>query len=169
VPLVRTVQRIVGVFVRESCGRPAVKEEVVERIWRAFLHSPWKSILRCSLVLGTPKSPVHKVLHKKLKLHVYKIHFLHEIRAAGKPMRSELAECMLEKTDNEPSFMHNLMFANEALFHINGCINQLNYQMWGSEKPHVTHKFVHYSPKLNIWCELIMHDHVFGLFTFAEK
>ena len=155
---------------RESSGRPAVKEENVERIRRSFRSSPWKSILQRSLELGIPKSPVHKVLHKKIKLHVHKIQFIHEIRAADKPMRNELAECTLEKIDSEPSFMHNIMFmfTDVALFHINVCINQHNCQLWGSEKPHVTHKFVHDSPKLNIWCEL-MHDHIFGLFAFAEK
>jgi hypothetical protein len=157
-----------GVCKRESSGRPAVKEENVERIRQALLCNPWKSILRCSLELGIPKSPVHKVLHKKLKLHVHKIQFCHEIRAADKPLRNELAECTLEKIDNEPNFVHNIMFTDEALFHINGCINQCKCQIWGREKPHVTHEFVHDSPKLNIWCEL-MHDHIFGLFAFAEK
>ena len=163
-----TEQFMQWLFVRESSGRTAVKEENVERIRRAFLRSPQKSILRCSLELGIPKSPVHTVLHKKLKLHVYKIQFLHEISATDKPMRNELAECKLETVDSEPSCMNNIMFTDEALFHVNGCINQPNCQIWGSEKPHVTHKFVHDSPKLNIRCEL-MHDHIFGLFTIVEK
>ena len=60
------------------------------------------------------------------------------------------------------------MFTDEAVFHLNGCINQRNCQILGSEKLHVTHKFVHNSPKQNIWCEL-MHNHIFGLFAFAEK
>ena len=154
-----------GVCQRESSGRPAVKEENVERIRRAFLRSPWKSILRCSLELYIPKSAVHNVLHKKLTLHVYKIQLFHEIGAADKPLRNELAE--LEEIDNEPNFMQNIMFTNMAHFHINGCINQCKCQIWGSEKPHVTHEFTHDSTKLNR-CEL-MHDHIFGLFAFAEK
>jgi hypothetical protein len=63
--------------------------------------------------------------------------------------------------------MHNIMFTDEAVFHVNGCINQRNCQMWGSEKPHVTHEFVHDSPNLNMWCEL-MHDLIFGPFAVAE-
>ena len=50
---------------------------------------------------------------------MYKIQLLHEIRAADKPMRNELAECTLEKIDNEPNFMHNIMFTDEVIFHIN--------------------------------------------------
>jgi hypothetical protein len=157
-----------GVCKRESSGRPAVTEDNVERIWRAFLRCPWKSILWCSLELGIHKSPVRKVFHRKLKLHVYKIQFCNAVRTADKPMRNELAEWMLGKIDNEPNFTHSIMFTNEAFFHINGCINQRNCQVWGTEKPHVTHEFVRGSPKLNIWC-MLMHNHIFGLFTFAEK
>lgn len=75
---------------------------------------------------------------------------------------------MLEKIDNDPNLMHNIMFTYEATFHINGCINRHNSRIWDSEKPHVTHEFVCDLPKLNVWCRL-MHDHIFGPFVFAEN
>jgi hypothetical protein len=74
-----------------------------------------------SLELGIPKPTVHKVLHKKIKLHTYKIQLLHEMKPPDKP--TESAEHMLEKTDNEPNFTHNITFTDEATIHINGCIN----------------------------------------------
>jgi hypothetical protein len=72
-------------------------EEIVERTWQSFMRSPHKLIPRHSLELGILKPTVHKVLHKKLKLHVYKIQLLHEIKVADKPKRKESAERMLEK------------------------------------------------------------------------
>jgi hypothetical protein len=157
-----------GVFVRKSSGRPAVTEGNVERIQQSFICSPRKSIPWHSLESAIPKSTVHKALHKKLKLHTYKIQLLHEIKAADKPMRKEFAEHMLETIDSDPNFMHNIMSTNEATFRINGCINRRNYRIWGSKKTHVTHEFVRDSPKLNVWCGLI-HDHIFGPFVFAEN
>ena len=74
------------------------------------MHSPHKLIPWHSLELGIPKPTVHKVLHKKLKLHAYKIQPLHEIKAADKPKRKESAELMLEKTDTELNFMHNIVY-----------------------------------------------------------
>ena len=59
--------------------------------------SPHKLTPQHRLELGIPKPSVHKVLHKKLKLHAYKIQLLHEIKAADKPNRKESAEYMLEK------------------------------------------------------------------------
>jgi hypothetical protein len=67
---------------------------------------------------------VHKVLHKKLKLHAYKIQLRYEIEAADKPNRKKFAELMLEEFENELNFMHNVMFTDETTFHINGCINR---------------------------------------------
>lgn len=86
-----------GLFVRESPGRPAVTEEIVERTWQSFMHSPNKLIPRHSLELEIPKPTVHKVLHEKLKLHAYKIQLLHEIQAADNPKRKESVEHTLEK------------------------------------------------------------------------
>jgi hypothetical protein len=73
-----------------------------------------------------------------------------------------------KKIDNQPNFMHNITFTDEAKIQINGCINQHNCWMWGSKKPYITHKFVHDSPKLNVWCGL-MRNCIFGPFVLAEK
>ncbi|GFG29192.1 hypothetical protein Cfor_05009, partial [Coptotermes formosanus] len=111
-----------GVCKRKSSGRPAVTEENVERIRQSFVRSPRKSIHPHSLELGIPKPTVHKVLHKKFKLHAYKIQLIH----ANKPKRKEFAQRMLETTDNDPNFMRNLMFSDDVTFHINGCLNRHN-------------------------------------------
>ena len=151
----------IGLFVRQSPGRPAVMEEIAERAWQSFMHSPHKLIPRHSLELGIPKPTAHKVLHMNLKLHAYKIQLVHEIKAANKPKRKMPGEGMLEKIDNEPNFMHNIMFTDEAKIQINDCINQHNCWIWGSKN-----HFVRDSPKLYVWCWL-MHNHIFGPFVFA--
>ena len=85
---------------RKSFRRPAVKEVNVERIWQSFILSPCKSIPWHNLELDIPKSPVHRILHMKLELHVYKIQLPHEIRTADKPKGNEPAEHTLEKIDS---------------------------------------------------------------------
>ena len=71
-------------------------EEFVERTWHSFLHRSHKLIPQHSLELRIPKPSVHKILHKKLKLHAYKIQLLHEIKAADKPRTKESAEHTVE-------------------------------------------------------------------------
>lgn len=36
-----------------------------------------------------------------------------------------------KKIYNEPSFVHNVLFTDEATFHINGCVNR-------RDKPHIS-------------------------------
>ena len=54
-------------------GRPSIDEETVDAERVAFHRSPRKSIRVASNQLALPQSTVHKVLHKRLRLHAYKL------------------------------------------------------------------------------------------------
>jgi hypothetical protein len=56
---------------RKRSGRPGVSDECVERIRESFVRSPTKSTRRASRKLLLPRSTVHKVLHKRLRLCAY--------------------------------------------------------------------------------------------------
>jgi hypothetical protein len=51
---------------------------------------------------------------------------------------------------------------------MNGCINQHNCRIWGSEQPNEIHEYVRGSAKVNVWCGLLC-DCVVGPFFFAES
>lgn len=57
-----------------------INEETVDRVRTAFTRSPKKSIRRGSHQLQIPKSTVHDILHKRLKLRAYKLQLLHHIQ-----------------------------------------------------------------------------------------
>jgi transposase len=57
----------------KSPGRPCISEENVQRIRRAFLRIPKKSIPKASRELQIPQTTVCKVLHKHLRLTVLKV------------------------------------------------------------------------------------------------
>ena len=54
-------------------GRKRVSEDNVQRISETFQRSPRKSIHRASQELAIPKSTVHRVVRKRLKLYAYKL------------------------------------------------------------------------------------------------
>src|SRR5215469_12454703 len=54
-------------------GRPSVSEKVVDRVRESFLRSSRKSRRRASRELKVPQSTVSKILHKRLRLHPYKL------------------------------------------------------------------------------------------------
>ena len=57
---------------KRSC-RPSINEETVDAVGVAFHRSPRKSIRVASNEHAIPRSTVHKVLHKRLRLHAYKL------------------------------------------------------------------------------------------------
>ena len=58
---------------RKRSGRPSIDEETVDAVRVAFHCSSRKSIRVASNELAIPRSTVHKVLHKRLRLHAYKL------------------------------------------------------------------------------------------------
>ena len=61
---------------KRSC-RPSIDEETVDTLRVAFHHSPRKSIRVASNELAIPRSTVQKVLHKRLRLHAYKLQIVY--------------------------------------------------------------------------------------------
>ena len=64
------------VFDTRRSGRPRTSEENIERVRQAFQRSPMKSIRTAARQLELPRSTVHKVLHKNLRLYAYKVQML---------------------------------------------------------------------------------------------
>lgn len=157
-----------SINIKKSPGRPRTSDEAVERIRQSCVRSPKKSIARRSLQLGIPKTTIQNVLHKRLRLHAYKIQLKHEIKPTDRPKRYAFACNMLENIDNDESFLKRVIFTDEATFHVNGCVNRHNCRIWGSEQPNEIIEYVRNSPKLNVWCGL-MHDKLIGPFFFVEQ
>ena len=65
---------------RKRSGRPSIDEEPVDAVHVAFHRSPRKSIRVASNELDIPRSTVHKVLHKRLRLHAYKLQIVQALK-----------------------------------------------------------------------------------------
>jgi hypothetical protein len=79
-----------------------------------------------------PRAAVHKVLRKRLCLYAYRVQILQEL----KPQRHNFACDMLERIRRDPSFLTNIMFSDEATFHVSAAVNRHNVLIWGSQQPH---------------------------------
>lgn len=156
-----------SVLKRTSSGRPSTSDADVARVQQAFIRSPSKSIRCASRQLQLPTTTVHRVLHKRLKLHAYKVQLLHALQPDDRPKRKSFAVDILSRIDDDPDFLKKVMFTDEACFHVSGKVNRHNVRIWGSENPHFSMEMVRDSPKVNVWCGLL-HDRVIGPFFFAE-
>ena len=76
---------------RKVAGRPQISEEEIESVRVAYTRSPRKSIRRASTQLQIPRSTIHKVLHRNLRLYAYKVQLLQALKPEDKPRRKEFA------------------------------------------------------------------------------
>ncbi|GBL92052.1 hypothetical protein AVEN_102601-1 [Araneus ventricosus] len=83
-----------------------------------------------------PRSTVHDVVHKKLRLYAYKLQLLHELKPDDKPRLRTFAEEMLQKMEDDENFLQCVIFPDEATFHVSSIIKRHNTRIWGLENPH---------------------------------
>ncbi|PSN29581.1 hypothetical protein C0J52_27844, partial [Blattella germanica] len=114
-----------------------VSDENVEHIREAFQRSPRKSFRQASVQLNIPLTTVHTVLHKILRLRAYKLQLHQMIKPNDKLKRKRFAETMLDKVDDDDSFLTRVYFSDETTFHVNGKVNKHNCRIWGFENPRV--------------------------------
>lgn len=155
------------VFNKGRSGRPRTSEENIDRVRNAFDRSPRKSVRTAARQLQLPRSTVHKVLHKNLRLYAYKVQLLQALEPNDKPRRKDFAINMLERISEDETFLNRVCFSDEATFHVSGKLNTHNVRIWGSENPHMTRKLQRDSPKVNVWCG-IMCSRIIGPFFFDE-
>lgn len=148
---------------KKRSGRPPIRNESVELIHDSVIQSPKKSVRRRSLQLGVPKSSVHKVLKKRLKLTPYKIQRLHAMKPDDNRKRYDFAVDTLEG-----NFLNRILFSDEATFHVSGHVHCHNVRIWAIENPHAYVEYERNSPKVNVWCA-IGRDRIVGPFFFAES
>ena len=148
-------------------AKVSVNEETIERVRMAFARSPRKSIRRASTELQIPRSTIHKIIHKRLHLCAFKIQLRHHIKPNDRPLRAHFAVEMLLRIKNDNSYLDNIVFLDEATFHLCGKINKHNCQIWGSANLHVIHEHERDMPKVNVWCGLTRNS-VIGPFFFTE-
>ena len=79
------------VFDTRRSGRPRTYEENIKCVRQAFQRSPMKSIRTAARQLQLPRSTVHKVLHKNLRLYAYKVQMLQALQPNDIPRRKEFA------------------------------------------------------------------------------
>ncbi|KAJ4436638.1 hypothetical protein ANN_16769 [Periplaneta americana] len=114
-----------------------------------FQRSPCKSVRRASRELAIPKSTIHDVLHKRLRLHAYKIQLVQKLKPNDLPARYDFASDMPLKIDIENGYLQKVVFSDESTFHVCGIVNRHNCLIWGSENPHVVRELERDSPKIN--------------------
>ena len=153
---------------RKSTGRPKVADQVVNDVHTAMILSPHTSIRRLSLQLQIPSTTVHRILHQHLKFRAYKIQVVQHLQDDDYSARVDSCNLLIDKIDNGNRFLSNLIFSDEATFHISGRVNRHNCRIWGEENPHELYEHERDSPKVTVWCAMAR-NRLYGPFFFDER
>ncbi|EFN81575.1 hypothetical protein EAI_17384, partial [Harpegnathos saltator] len=146
-------------------GRPksATNEEKALNVLLSFTENPHSSLRRTAQAQEIGTSSVRRIL-KSNKLHPYKMTLVHEINEDDPDRRLEFCEDMILRIDQDPDFLYNIVFSDEATFQLNGTCNRHNCRYWADENPHwMRESKTQYPQKLNVWAGII-NNHLIGPF-----
>ena len=97
-----------------------------------------------------PRSTIHNVLHKRLRLTAYKPHILHALQPDDYAKRYGFAVDMLHHLDADEHFLKQILFSDEATFHVSEMVNKHNIRFWSSEQVHAVRELQRSSEKVNV-------------------
>lgn len=85
-------------------------------------------------------------------MHAYKIQFVQQLKPADHQKRRQFCEWIEERLAVDENFAKNIIFSDEAHFHLSGFVNKQNCRIWGNENPRVTHEHQMHPERTTVWC-----------------
>jgi hypothetical protein len=64
----------------------------------------------------------------------------------------EYGELMLGSHEDWAQLFENILWSDEAVFHIGGFVNRHNCHYWAAHDPEVTAEKMQNRPKMTVWC-----------------
>jgi len=135
-------------------GRPSTSrsEENVALVRDMFTRSQRKSTRQAAREIGLSRHTVRTVLKKDLNFRQRKPHYVQELTPEDCDRRMEYVELMLGWHDDWPKLFANILWSNEAVFHIGGFVNRRNCPYWAAHDTEVTVEKMQNRPKVTVWC-----------------
>lgn len=164
----RTVQRFNehgSIEDTERPGRPksATAEEKQIEISQAFIENPHHTLRKAAAEYEISHESVRRIL-KFIQFHPFKIRLVQELNEDDPDRRVEFCEFMMTRIDEDPNFLYNIVFSDEATFQLNGEVNRHNCRYWSDTNPFwMLESHTQYPQKVNVWAG-ILNDTLIGPF-----
>lgn len=147
-------------------GRPRSTrtEETINEVRTSVQRDPGLSTRKRSAELALSRTSLRRILAKDLKLHPYKIQLVQELKPDDLNLRRVFVETMLERFRS----FNNILFSDEAHFHLNGHVNKQNCRYWAAANPRSKHQKPLHSPKVTAWAAISAHG-IIGPYFFKNE
>jgi len=152
--LIKKIETTGSVATVKSPGRNRTQRiaQQIAVVQQRVTVSPVKSIHRRSQQLSIPRSSLQRILSKDLHMHAYEIQLVQQLQTADHQKRRRFCEWIEERLAVDEHFVKNIIFSDEAHFHLSGFVNKQNCRIWGNENPRVTHEHQMHPQKTIMWC-----------------
>lgn len=132
--------------------KPSRSEDNISVVKEMFVRSPGKSIRQAVRESGLTYHSVRTILTAELDFRPWKPHYCQALSAEDCDRRLEYGEMMIEWQIRWPELYHNIVWSDEANFHVGGFVNRHNCHYWGAEDPKIIAEKVHTRQKVTVWC-----------------
>ncbi|GFS69547.1 uncharacterized protein TNCV_3894071 [Trichonephila clavipes] len=85
--------------------------------------------------LGLPPSSDRNILRRILQLYLYKLQSCHELLPADTAQREAFAKWAFSKMEQDPSWVFNILWTDEAHLSLHGDVNNHNCRIWATSNP----------------------------------
>lgn len=136
-------------------GRPTLNEDTKLNILLAMEENPHNSVRQVARNNDRAAMSVHNVL-KSEKWHPFKIQLVQELSDDDPDRRMEFCQVLMDMCNQNPGFVQNIIFSDEATFKLNGEINRQNCRYWAKDNPHwMREQHTQYPEKVNVWVGIV--------------
>jgi hypothetical protein len=133
-------------------GRPTIAEDVVEAVNTEICEREGRTSVRSlQNVLQIPKSTIHVILKRHLRMRPYKFHIVPILTDLHRERRVQFSTDFLARLEENPNLLENVLFSDEATFYLNGTVSSHLFRIWSSENPNAIVEQYAHSPKITVW------------------
>lgn len=153
----------------QRSGRPKKLNNYSGReIMLDLRENPINSMRKLAQHHDVSKSIIHRYV-KKQKWSPFKVHEVQELLPDDPGRRVQFCEAMSNIINENPNFLHNVIFSDEATFYLHGTVNRQTTRYWSDINPHWTQETHSQRPqKINVWAGIIG-DRILGPYFFEEN
>ena len=134
-------------------GRPRLSgsRENLDRLHQSLVEDPHLSVRARARETGIPRESVRRLLRNDLQANPLRPKILQLLSEEDKAMRLVFCDEMSTILENDATFLDQLVFTDEANFHLNGAVNRHNCRYWATENPNFIISEPLHSPHTTVW------------------
>ncbi|GFU61856.1 uncharacterized protein TNCV_375141 [Trichonephila clavipes] len=142
-------------FVLEEEKKKPVSAEAIEKVALQVEEDKSSNVLastsvrRMAEALDLPRSTVQKIMQNIIRYYPYKLQFVQELLPHDFETRHLFSLQFLAHLEVDPEWPWNILWTDEAHFHLDGLVNTHNCRIWETDNPHATLRVTLHSPKSN--------------------